>query len=143
MDVENIINNLELYYLNNLKKSCLKKNLNDNLINKKINSIDKNISDTVSVSESDTNLHNLDDYVFKKDWNKLHLTHKKIKIKQFVKNLNITDTNEKKDLINKLIGLLNNKKLTKKTTVNYNIEEGFITSIPNLEFKNNKYIINI
>ena len=143
MEVKNLINDLNLYYLNNLKKTCLENNLNLHLINEKINEIDKNNIDSVTITESENSFNNIDSYVYKKDWNKLHLTHKKIKIKQFVEKLNIKDNNDKKELIKRLIDLIVNKKLTKKNSVNYNSEEGFITSIPNLEFNENKYEINI
>ena len=140
MEIENIIKKNYLYYLKNLKKECNNQNILNHNIDSKLEEINYTITEINSTSETETFT---EDYIFKKDWNKLHNTLKIIKLKEFVNKLNITNLEEKNKLKKILTDLVKKKKLTKKDTVNYNIEKGLISSIPNLVVKDNKYSINL
>lgn len=140
MDIETIIKKNNLYYLKNLKKECIKKNFTNHNIDSKLEEINYTITEINSTSETETYT---EDYIFKKDWNKLHNTLKIIKLKEFVNKLNIKNIEDKNKLKKQLTELVKSKKLTKKNTVNYNTEKGLISSIPNLIVENNKYSINL
>tara|TARA_Y100000589_G_scaffold278755_1_gene274362 strand:+ start:904 stop:1410 length:507 start_codon:yes stop_codon:yes gene_type:complete len=83
---------------------------------------------------------NIDDFYYKKPWNKLNIVHKKIKIKEYINNLMLTKQ-KKKILIDKLINLLNNKKLNKKNEVDYDSCNGKIITISILKCINDDYYI--
>ena len=135
MEIQNIIDYLELYYYNNIKD-----NINLDNINEKINEKITLIKNTISESETE-NVYT-DEYVYKKDWNKLNKIHKKIKLKEFINNLQINNK-EKENLIKTVIQLVSTNKLTQKKTVNYDSNEGLIESIPSLKFIDNKYQLEI
>lgn len=140
MDIETIVKKNNLYYLKNLKHECIKQNFTNHNIDLTLEEINYTISEINSTSETETYT---EDYIFKKDWNKLHNTLKIIKLKEFVNKLNIKNSEDKNKLKKQLTELIKNKKLTKKNTVNYNIEKGLISSIPDLIVQNNKYSINL
>lgn len=140
MDIDNILLDIEKFYLDNLLTECINRKINSSIIKDKLKNIDNNITETNSLTETDTYT---EDYIYKKEWNKLHSTHKIIKLREFVNRLNINNDTEKKNLKKDLINLVKNKKLTKKNSVNYNSEKGLISSIPNLNVVNNKYEIEI
>ena len=140
MDIETIIKKNNLYYLKNLKQECIKQNFTNHNIDSKLEEINYTITEINSTSETETYT---EDYIFKKDWNKLHNTLKIIKLKEFVNKLNIKNIEDKNKLKKQLTELVKSKKLTKKNTVNYNTEKGLISSIPNLIVENNKYSINL
>ena len=135
MEIQNIIDYLELYYYNNIKD-----NINLDNINEKINEKITLIKNTISESETE-NVYT-DEYVYKKDWNKLNKIHKKIKLKEFINNLQINNK-EKENLIKTVIQLVSTNKLTQKKTVNYDSNEGLIESIPSLKFIDNKYQLEL
>ena len=140
MDIDNILLDIEKFYLDNLLNECINRKINSSIIKDKLKNINNNITETNSLTETDTYT---EDYIYKKEWNKLHSTHKIIKLREFVNRLNINNYTEKKNLKKDLINLVKNKKLTKKNSVNYNSEKGLISSIPNLNVVNNKYEIKI
>jgi hypothetical protein len=141
MTIGYIINDLKKMYLKSLKKECNDENINDSLILQELEMIITNSSDTNTLTETE-NLVYTEDYIYKKEWNKLHNTHKIIKLREFVNKLNISNNSQKDNLKKDLIKLVKEKKLTKKEAVNYNSKKGLISSIPNLKFVNNKYEIN-
>lgn len=142
MSIDKILNDINIVYLNNLKIEAENKNYNSFKIIENINEKDLHYSETLSIDDSE-NLTYTDEFVYKKEWNKLHNTHKIIKIKEFVNKLNFKDESKKKILKRQLVEYVKKKKLTKKCSVNYNSETGNIISIPNLEFVNNNYHISI
>ena len=96
--------------------------------------------DTINV-ESDMDIKYSDEYIYKKPWNKLNNIHKIIKVKEFVNNLLSDDIEMKKNLKIKLVNMIKERKITKKTDINYDVTNGIILSIPILQYVNNKYII--
>jgi len=135
MEIENIIDNLELFYYNNIKDKI---ELED--VNEKISDKIKSIKNTISESETDNTY--TDEYVYKKEWNKLNKIHKTIKLKEFINNLEIKTT-VKDTLIQEIIKLVKENKLTQKKTVNYDSNKGIVQSIPSLKFINNKYELKL
>ena len=152
--MENITNNIEKIYLNNLIKACEKNNINKTFLEKKIEALNsdsennnkiikKNVSNNTlsNISESPTSHQYSDDYLYQKIWTKLTAIHKIIKIKEYINSLLIKDESEKQILKEKLIDLVKNKILTKKDSVLYDSVKGKIISIPLLEYKNGQYNI--
>jgi len=131
MEIQTIIDNLELYYYNNIKDKIELDNINDHIC-EKIKSM------KTTISESETENVYTDEYIYKKDWNKLNKIHKRIKLKEFINNLTINNI-EKTNLIKQVYELVKLNKLTQKKTVNYDSNEGIIQSIPSLKFINNRY----
>ena len=82
-----------------------------------------------------------EEYMYRKPWNKLNAIHKIIKIKEFISNLQFDDNEMKNNIKDKLVLMIKDKKLTKKTDINYDSINGIILSIPVLQYNNNKYII--
>jgi hypothetical protein len=135
-EYDNIL--LKKYY-KSLKKSLNKNNIliyNQNLDD--ILSEENTETENLSISCSDN--QNIDEYYYKKNWNKLNIVHKKIKIKEFINNLTIPK-NKKLNLNNNLILLLNDKKFNKNNDMEYDSVNGKIISIPVLKCKNDNYYI--
>jgi len=95
------------------------------------------------VENTETDMKYSDEYVYKKSWNKLNNIHKIIKIKEFIDNLNTNDIEMKKKLKVQLVDMIKNKKLNKKTDVNYDMVNGNIIAIPIIQYKNSKFVITI
>ena len=47
----------------------------------------------------------------------------------------------KKNLKIKLVNMIKERKITKKTDINYDVTNGIILSIPILQYVNNKYVV--
>jgi len=146
MELNKIRNKSEINYYKNLLKTTKNMKIDINFIKEKL----KNLTED-SLTESEINPNpNLnpkiiysDDYLYKKSWNRISEIHKIIKIKEFVSKLLIENNDDKKSLELKLIKLIKNKKLTKKDKIKYNSIKGRIISIPDLEYYDGKYRIQI
>lgn len=127
-----------LYYMN------LEIHANKNKIKLSL-PIETSVVHEVSIPIVDTNTETetqySDEYIYRKPWNKLNTIHKVIKIKEFINKLESDDIEMKKKIKNKLIDMVKEKKLTKKTDINYDSVNGCILSIPVLQYKDSKYII--
>jgi hypothetical protein len=134
--LEYILNNL---YIQNLILELKKNKQEYSYLENNITSENETINTTTIITETDNNKSE-DDYVYKKQWNKLNNIHKIIKLKEYVNNLDINN-NEKPLLKNELIKLIKDKTLTKKYSVNYDDINCRIVSIPILQYKDNKYVI--
>jgi hypothetical protein len=143
LDFDSIKNNLNILYINNLIKTCEKNDIDKEVLNEALEKLIipveeiKKIPSSSNLSPSETNT----EYLFQKQWNKLNLVHKKIKIKEFVNTLELKDESQKQIIRDKLIALLDNKTLTKKDSVLYDVAKAKIISIPMLQFKDGKYDI--
>jgi hypothetical protein len=143
LDFDSIKNNLNILYINNLIKTCEKNDIDKEVLNDALEKLIipieeiKKVPSSSNLSPSETNT----EYLFQKQWNKLNLVHKKIKIKEFVNALELKDESQKQIIRDKLIALLDNKTLTKKDSVLYDVAKAKIISIPMLQFKDGKYDI--
>jgi hypothetical protein len=143
LDFDSIKNNLNILYINNLIKTCEKNDIDKEVLNEALEKLIipveeiKKVPSLSTLSPSETNT----EYLFQKQWNKLNLVHKKIKIKEFVNALEVKDESQKQIIRDKLIALLDNKTLTKKDSVLYDVAKAKIISIPMLQFKDGKYDI--
>lgn len=139
-------NNLDIKYYKTLKKILHKqhnKNYDsyfDSLLSEEAITESEVMNESISISDIKTNDDNPEDFYYKKPWNKLNIIHKKIKIKEFINNLLLTKQ-KKKTLIDKLIHLLNEKKLNKKNEIDYDSNNGKIITITILKCKNDEYFI--
>jgi hypothetical protein len=95
--------------------------------------------DTHTEKKTDISYIDSNKYLYTKSWSKLNVIHKKLKIKEFVNNLQINCDIERKQLLDKLNDLIRLKILTKKDAVNYDEINGKIISLSNLQYNNNKY----
>ena len=127
MDYESRIDNIrkKLNINNNL---TIEENNNDNKITTYFNSIQSN----------DLNIQNritkISELAYLNDWHKLHIIHKKIKLEEFINNLN--NYTNLDDIKTKLIKLLYDKKILKKY-ITYDKINGKILDILILEKENN------
>ena len=143
LDFDSIKNNLNILYINNLIKTCEKNDIDREVLNEALEKLIipveeiKKVPSSSNLSPSETNT----EFLFQKQWNKLNLVHKKIKIKEFVNSLEVKDESQKQIIRDKLIALLDNKTLTKKDSVLYDVAKAKIISIPMLQFKDGKYDI--
>jgi hypothetical protein len=143
LDFDSIKNNLNILYINNLIKTCEKNDIDKEVLNDALEKLIipieeiKKVPSSSNLSPSETNT----EYLFQKQWNKLNLVHKKIKIKEFVNTLELKEESQKQIIRDKLIALLDNKTLTKKDSVLYDVAKAKIMSIPMLQFKDGKYDI--
>ncbi len=130
--------NMISMYHSNLETHA-KKNKIDIYIpkNKNINYDDNTFTPTLT--EEPSTETNADDFIYKKPWNKLNIIHKIIKMKEFVNKLTIEDLEMKKHLKSQLVSMLKNKKLTKKSDVDYDAVNGKIITVHSLQWKNNTY----
>ena len=135
MDI--IINDMKELYYKNIESYAKKHKIEVNMPIH-INTTSEH-NEVMTNTETETIL--TDDYVYKKLWNKLNNIHKIIKIKEFVNGIVIDDLEMKKLLKNQLVNMIKDKKLTKKSDIEYDHINGKIISIPSLQFKQNKYNI--
>ena len=77
---------------------------------------------------------------YKKPWTKLNVIHKILKMKEFINNLKDISTMDKEMLKEQLCQLIKDKVLSKKEKVNYDMVNGKIISLLDLQYKDNKYI---
>ena len=140
--MEALQHNIKCIYYKNLETYAKKHKIEINLPEYKIIKNSPNITELEQTENTEINDNTeTEDYIYKKPWNKLNIIHKKIKMEEFVNNLIIDDNEIKKHLKNQLVLMLKNKKLTKKTEVEYDATNGKIISIPSLKYKNNNYNI--
>jgi len=143
-NLEYIQINLKIKYLNNILVACNKLSLPcnkiNNLLNNLINKQNNEPELTLTINENIVTSDKLD-YLYLKNWNKLNIIHKIIKIKEFINCLDINDENEKTILKDKLIEFIKDKNLSKKNKINYDSIKGNIISISCLSYENKKYII--
>lgn len=86
-------------------------------------------------SDIQKRLSNIDEYLFKRPWNKLELVHKKIKLDEYIKNYLFKCSDENlEEIKKKLFNDLNNKKLNSIKKVNYDPISSKIISIVNLVY---------
>ncbi len=137
--MEKLKQNMINIYYNNLESHAKKHKIDINLPKQDVKQdYDDNLF-TPTLTEEPTTETNVDDFMYKKPWNKLNIIHKIIKMKEFVNELNIDDIEMKKHLKNQLVTMLKNKKLTKKSDVDYDAVNGKIITIHSLQGKNNTY----
>ncbi len=136
--MEKLKQNMINMYYNNLESHAKKHKIDINLPNTTDINYDDNTF-TPTLTEEPSTETNVDDFVYKKPWNKLNIIHKIIKMKEFVNELKIEDIEMKKHLKNQLVTMLKNKKLTKKSDVDYDGVNGKIITVHSLQCKNNTY----
>ena len=154
MDLEFINNKLDIKYYKSIKQYLEKNNCEYEWLNNHINNIltnlsDEKLSDTMTEKKKDSIINTpeieshkqifSDEELYKKPWTKLNPIHKILKIKEFVNNLKIDSEKDRVELRDELVILIKTKILTKKEKVKYDEVNGKIISLPNLEYKNNKY----
>ena len=108
--LESMQNNLKIKYLNNIINGCNKNNINCDHIKNKVNDIQtekNNCAYTITEKNSETETI---EYLYLKPWSKLTQIHKIIKIKEFVNNLEIKNSNKSDILKDKLIESIKDKK---------------------------------
>ncbi len=148
--MEALQNNMKCIYYKNLEIYAKKHKIDINIPNYKMSKEICNIVQENDITEQNTLTEALtetegnytEDFVYKKPWNKMNIIHKKIKLEEFVNNLDIDDLEMKKHLKSQFVSMLKNKKLTKKNEVEYDAVNGKIISIPSLKYKNNNYNID-
>lgn len=143
--LESMQSNLKIKYLNNIINGCDKNNINcdhikDKINGKQIQTQTERDNDKYSATEKMTETETMD-YLYLKPWSKITQIHKIIKIKEFVKNLEIKNQNKSEKLKDTLIELIKDKKI--KIKINYDSTKGKIISIANLSYDNNEYVLNL
>jgi hypothetical protein len=138
MDLESLIQKLDNIYINNINIINQPTDIS-NVTSNVTSDITSNVTSNVTESETVDLQYSEDEYLYRKPWTKLNNIHKIIKIKDYLRGLDL-DKSVKKDLEKILITLVKKKILTKKDKVNYNQKEGHISSIPNLDITKGKYL---
>jgi hypothetical protein len=146
--MEALQNNLKCIYYKNLETYAKKHKIDINIpdykmIKDKVQENDITEQHTLTEGATETETIYTEDFVYKKPWNKMNYIHKKLKLEEFVNNLDMDDLEMKKHLKSQFILMLKNKKLTKKNEVEYDATNGKIISIPSLKYKNNNYNIDV
>ena len=149
MSLDNLINNFNISYYNNINKYLIKHNINNKTIAEHLSSLSSQQNETNTNTENETItssvstvVANQDDFIYKKPWIKLNVVHKIIKMKEFVNNLTLPNEKERTKIKNELIELIKNKTITKKNTVNYDENQGTIISLKHLEYIDGNYKYN-
>ena len=144
--INEIIQDNLLLFLNNTKEDCKDeyyyskicnlityfKNLNQD--QNKINTYKSDIQKRLSI---------IDEYVFRKPWNKLTKEQRLIKLNEFLNDY-IKDTSNSKIIKNKILEEFKKNKLNSAKIVSYEPISSKILGINNLSYdtENNKYIFN-
>lgn len=144
MELETIQSNIQKMYYESLISQLKKNKQNYSYLENLLDKLNNNMTETETntIVNTDTEIKSEDDYIYKKEWNKLNNIHKIIKLKEYVNKLPISNS-EKDELKTKLVSLVKSKKITKKTSVIYDIVNCRIINIPCLQLKNNKYDFTI
>ena len=149
MDEEIIINKILkdnlLVFLKNAKEDCQDKNYYDKICKlisyyenknknvKKINTYESDINKRLSI---------IDNFAYKKSWNKLNKQQRLIKLNNFLNNFIKEDALNSVIIKEKILNDFENNKLNCNNLVNYDSLKCKINSITNLNYdiKNKKYI---
>lgn len=110
--------------------------------NKKEEIIEYLNKETESEESIDKRIQKITDMVYYRDWNKLHMINKKVKILEFLDNLKKNNNIELDEIQDELLNLLKKKLLTKKI-IQYDSLNGKILDILCLNKVNDKFIIKI
>jgi len=145
MELSTIKLNLKKLYYNSLILQLKKNKNNTEYIEELLKNLNNDIieSETNTIINTDTDIKTEDDYIYKKEWNKLNNIHKIIKIKEYINSLPINNTLESELLKGKLVKLVKTRKITKKDSVIYDTVNYRIINIKCLKIENNKYCIKI
>lgn len=105
-----------------------------------INSILNNIKtkSNKKLNTVDGIFNEMDNLVYKRYWHKLKPIHQKMKLTEYIKNLNISNKLNENKLINNLYDLIDKKILTKKKLVDYDPFKACITNINILTYNEKK-----
>ena len=142
-----ICKKLKVKYYKSILFALKKQNYDFSWVESHINmlqTIDSQVEpETKSVSEkenTETEESNNDQDHYKKPWNKLNIIHKILKMKEFINNLKTITNENKESLKEQLCQLIKDKILTKKDKINYDMVNGKIISLIDLQYKDNKYV---
>lgn len=142
--MEALQNNIKCIYYKNLETYAKKNKIEIVIPDYKMTKENETIENqTATEGLTETETIYTEDFVYKKPWNKMNIIHKKIKLDEFVNNLDIDDLEMKKHLKSQFVSMLKNKQLTKKNEVEYDAINGKIISVSSLKYKNNNYNIDI
>ena len=131
--INNIINECQISKFNNIYKSCNDKELKRKtkdiinyflLKNKKQEKKDYDIEDHKIIFEND-----IEKLAYMRPWNKLHEINKIIKMREFVDNLEISNSLDKKETKIILENLIKERKLNSSKIVDYDYNNIKILSI--------------
>ena len=143
--IDGIIKNNLLKFFNNANEDC-----SDEFYKDKINNlimyfenIDKDPKSLYTYnSDIQKRLAKIDEYVYRKPWNKLQKDQKLNRLKLFLNTYLIKDANNTKFIKKKIIDDFNNNKLNSAKVVNYEPFSSKIIGINKLNYntENNKYV---
>lgn len=115
------------------------------MLNKIIKLIDDNLGNLKEVKQSKSLKEELDEinnFVYKKSWNRLPMFHKENKLKEYI-NDNVKDKDVRCELIDKLITLLNDGKIKSNKHVVYDSSLCKITAVKCLKINDDSYKISL
>lgn len=141
--LETIKKNIENEYHTNVVEYSEKSGVNCDKIKEQLKKtsewLQKKKIDTM-LSESETESGTVEDFYYKKPWNKLQEVHKIIKMREFIDMLMCSKEDAYK-IKKRLEKMIKDKRLTKKGTVLYDEKNGKVVSIPILKHVNGVYKI--
>ena len=144
--INNILEDNLLFFLKNALEDCKDEYYNikiNNLISY-FNSINKDPK-TLNTYKSDIQkrLSKIEDYVYRRPWNKLTKEQRLIKLNEFLNDF-IKDSVNSKIIKNEILEQFKKNKLNSANIVNYEPFSSKIIGINNLSYdtENNKYILN-
>jgi hypothetical protein len=94
--MEALQNNMKCLYYKNLETYAKKHKIDINISNYIEIAEVSDVSETVETEVANNTETYTEDFVYKKPWNKLNVIHKKIKLDEYVNNLDIEDSEIKK-----------------------------------------------
>ena len=135
--IDNIIKSNRLKFLEFTKEDCTDQfylnKINDLVIY--FNNIDKKPKDlNIFESDIDQRLAKIDEYIFRKPWNKLTKIQKEIKLKEFISRYFICNNENTNNIKNLLLEDFNNDKLNSAKIVNYDSFKSDIIGISRLSY---------
>jgi hypothetical protein len=143
MDITIMNRKLEVKYYKSLMSTLKKINEDYSWVEKHIhyleNTSSSNETEQVETEVKEKEVVQDNDH-YKKPWTKLNVVHKILKMKEFINNLKEINTTDKEMLKEQLCQLIKDKVLSKKEKVNYDMVNGKIISLLDLQYKDNKYI---
>ena len=134
-------NKLDKLVEDNNNYSKINFSLDNNYIFSLTGALEDNTNTNLSNKNNiDTRLDNISKLIYLQDWNKLHIINKKIKITEFLKELNLKNNFNINEIESEIFTRLENKQLNKKV-VQYDSVNGKILDILCLAKDNNNNLI--
>ena len=139
--IDNLLLNNKIFMLQSMIEDCKNEdrlmNIKDILCYLEHKNQNKSSKKNVVKSDIKERLSKIDEYLYRRPWNRLDEIHKKNKLEEYIENFLFNAPEENiREIRSALLSDLKNKKLNSAKTVTYDAASTTILNISNLEYDN-------